>query len=176
MERAQKSKFVVAKPFDPTDALHVVQKDFQVFHLMYVHLAQQRDVPVEIEMWKRGEQKILAEDELFDRPTLVRRVVDQNVGEHRDTRQRVWHEFRVFRFEVEKLTLVPHESKAESAEPCSVFFEAAGRSEVGKIRLIIRPEMVSSFEPVKDFLQARWRCHAEISFTGEASSAPSTVR
>jgi len=51
----------------------------EALYVMHVHLTQQSCVTIQRKVRQRGQEEVLAEDELLDGPALVRRVINENV-------------------------------------------------------------------------------------------------
>src|SRR6266550_9310972 len=89
MERTEESKLILVQPLHPADSFHVFKQCSQIRQLMHVHLSEERRVAIQGEMRERHHQKILTKNELLDRPTLIGGIVDHDVREYGDARQRV---------------------------------------------------------------------------------------
>lgn len=176
MKGAEETKLILAQALDfhPADLLHAIQYRPQIVRVMHLNLSQQRRVAVECEMRQGRHQKILAEDEFFDGPALIGRVINHDVGEHGDARQRIGNGFRVLRLEIKKLALVANQDEAERRKVVGIFVKSrAGKS--GEFRLIIRAEMAAAFKVVKNTRQMRKLVHLEVRARGEPVISPSAV-
>ncbi len=93
-------------------------------------------------------QKVLAENELLDWPPLIGGVIDHDVREHGDARQRVGHCFWVVRFEIEEFSLMSHQLQADRSEISRIIIRPPAQR--GELRFIIRAEVITAFQAVED--------------------------
>ena len=127
MKGPKKPELFRSHRLHPTYALQVAQDGFQAFHIVDLDLSQQRGVSVEGKVRKVADQKVLSEDELLNRTSLVGSMIDQNVREHRHPGQCVRHGLRVIGLEVKELAFMSDETQSQGCKVGSVLLVAGGQ-------------------------------------------------
>lgn len=157
----------------PADALHLLQDGFQTLGIVDFNLAQQRGVAVEGEMRQRADEKILAENKIFNRLPVIGGMVHQNIGEDGDARQRVGDALGILRIKIKEFALMANQPQSERSKVGGVI--VVTRNEGGIKRFVVRAEMRAPFEPVKNITEMRNFSHVAWSCTGLAESWPVAV-
>src|SRR5438132_11839462 len=142
MERTEESKLILVQPLHPADSFHVFKQCLPIRQVMYVHLSEERRVAIQGEMRERRHQKTLTKNELLDRPTLIGSIVDHDVREYGDARQRVGDCFWVVRLEIKEFSLMSHKLQANRGKISCILIRAP--TQRGELRFIIRAKMIST--------------------------------
>src|SRR5262249_32100274 len=130
------------QPFDPADALEVIENALEVGRLKNVHLPEQASVPLQGKVRQRRDQEVTAQYVLFHGLALVSGMIDQNVGEDCDSGQSLDDLARVTWSKVEEFSFVADQFKSQRFKIIGV--SRILRAQSGEVGLIFRREVTPS--------------------------------